>query len=48
MESQAFWSEIWSEEKYHNKDAEWLRELQEEANYPKQDNLVITTNLVSQ
>ena len=48
IESQAFWKNIWSEEKYHNKNAEWLRILQEDANYPKQDNLVITTDLVSQ
>ena len=47
IESQAFWSQIWSEEKHHNKDADWLRKLQEEVEYRKQEELIITTDLVS-
>jgi len=46
-ESQKFWSGIWSEEKEHNKDSEWLKILKEVSNFPKQEGLVITTEIVT-
>ena len=40
-ESRAFWSGIWSVEKEHNKEADWLSDLKEEMVKLEQQNVVI-------
>ena len=45
-ESRKFWCGIWNESKNHNQNAEWLEKLRTESNYQKQDNLIITKEMV--
>ena len=46
-EAKSFWSDIWSKEVKHNKDAEWLRKIREEQmNKFKQDKIEITVGKV--
>ena len=42
----AFWRDIWGNEKYHNKSAEWLKDLRAEKDSVQQENVVITKSLV--
>ena len=46
-QSRVFWSDMWSESKKHNRNAEWLKKLKEENKYQKQESLVITKDMVS-
>ena len=42
-EARSFWSEIWSKEVVHNKDAEWLEDFRQEMNnMPQQQRIEIT------
>ena len=45
-ESKTFWSDIWSERKGHEKEAEWLNELKEETAVVEQNNVIITAEKV--
>ena len=45
-ESRTFWSEIWSVEKEHNKEAKWLSDLKEEIVKLEQQNVVINEDKV--
>ena len=45
-ESKQFWGNIWDKEKEHNKAAEWLHDIKEEVNLNKQENIVITEQMV--
>ena len=40
-ESKVFWSEIWSAEKKHNQDADWLLEVKQEIGNMEQRNVVM-------
>ena len=42
-----FLSGIWSENKEHNRNVEWLKKLKEENNYQKQECLFIIKEMVS-
>ena len=42
----AFWRDIWGNEKYHNKSAEWLKDLRVEKDSVQQENVVITKSLI--
>ena len=46
-ESKRFWSDIWSKEKRHNNDAEWLDKLRQEKDVNNQNNISITRELVN-
>ena len=46
-QSQLFWSRKWSESKEKSRYAEWLKKLNNENNYQKQECLVITKEMVS-
>ena len=41
-ESKRFWGPIWSESVDHNRDAKWLKDLQNEVNVTKQEKIDIT------
>ena len=41
-EAKEFWESIWSIESTHHKDAEWLKKLKEEVEFPQQVDLSIT------
>ena len=41
-ESKIFWGPIWSESVDHNRDAKWLKDLQNEVNVTKQEKVDIT------
>ena len=42
-ESTEFWSKLWSEPVEHNRDSEWLKNVQEKLrDKPKQENIIIT------
>ena len=45
-ESRTFWSEIWSAEKEHNKEAKWMSDLKEEMVKLEQENEVINEDKV--
>ena len=47
-ESIRFWSNIWDNKVRHKKDAEWLRELRSSKNVTKQNDIRITTEMVTQ
>ena len=47
-ESQKFWSDIWSNEIEHKKDAEWLQELKQPNTSPKQAEIKITVRDVKE
>ena len=42
----AFWRDIWGNEKYHNKSAEWLKDLRAEKDSVHQENVVIIKSLI--
>ena len=42
----AFWRDIWGNEKYHNKSAEWLKDLRAKKDSVQQENVVITKSLI--
>ena len=44
-ESKQFWSNIWDNEKEHERNAEWLRKLRAEKDNMKQNNMNITTEM---
>ena len=41
-ESKKFWGDTWSESVDHNRDAKWLKDLQNEVNVKKQEKVHIT------
>ena len=45
-ESKQFWSNIWDNEKEHERNAEWLRELRAEKDNMKQSDINITTEMM--
>ena len=45
-EESRFWKEIWDNTKEHNKEVKWLKGLKREKSYVKQDNVVITIEMV--
>ena len=45
-ESRRFWKEIWDNTKEHNKEAKWLKDLKRCERDVKQDNVVITVEMV--
>ena len=45
-ESTQFWSNIWDNEKEHERNAEWLRELRAEKDNMKQCDINITTEMI--
>ena len=45
-ESKQFWSNIWDNEKEHERNAEWLRELRAEKDNMKQCDINITTEMI--
>ena len=47
-ESKQFWSDIWDNEKEHERSAEWLRELRAEKANMKQKNINITTGIIKE
>ena len=46
-ESKNLWGDIWSVEKKHNVDAEWLREVKQEIKVNRQEGMIITEVMVS-
>ena len=46
-ESKQFWSNIWDNEKEHERNAEWLRELRTEKDNTKQSDINITTEMIT-
>ena len=47
-ESKQFWSNIWDNEKEHERNAEWLRELRAEKDNMKQNDINITTEMIKE
>ena len=47
-EAKQLWESIWSLESTHDKDAEWLKKLKEETEFPQQAELCITIDTVTQ
>ena len=47
-ESKQFWSNIWNNEKEHERNAEWLRELRAEKDNMKQNDINITTEMIKE
>ena len=45
-ESEIFWSNIWSQEKLHESEAEWLKSLKGKKNDAHQEDLIISEDLV--
>ena len=45
-ESKQFWSNIWDNEKEHERNAKWLRELRAEKDNMKQRDINITTEMI--
>ena len=45
-ESKQFWSNIWVNEKEHERNAKWLRELRAEKDNMKQRDINITTEMI--
>lgn len=46
-ESRKFWSNIWSKNKEHNHKAEWLEKLRTECEYEKQEDIIITKEMIT-
>ena len=46
-ESQQFWRDIWGKEVLHNENAEWLKELKKERVEARQEDIVITAEMVT-
>ena len=46
-ESQHFWRDIWGKEVLHNENAEWLKELKKERVEARQEDIVITAEMVT-
>ena len=42
----AFWRDLWGNEKYHSKSAEWLKVLRAEQDSVQQENVVVTRNFI--
>ena len=47
-QSKQFWSNIWDNEKEHERNAEWFRELRAEKGNMKQNDINITTELIKE
>ena len=47
-ESKQFWSNIWDNEKEHERNAEWLMELRAEKGNMKQNDINITTEMIKE
>ena len=47
-ESKQFWSNIWDNEKEHERNAEWLRELRAEKDNMKLSDINITTEMIKE
>ena len=47
-ESKQFWSNIWDNEKEHERNVEWLRELRAEKDNMKQNYINITTEMIKE
>ena len=47
-ESKQFWSNIWDNEKEHERNAEWLRELRTEKDNMKRNDINITTEMIKE
>ena len=45
-ESKQFWSNMWDNEKEHERNAKWLRELRAEKDNMKQRDINITTEMI--
>ena len=45
-ESKQFWSNMWDNEKEHERNAKWLRELRAEKDNMKQKDINITTEMI--
>ena len=43
-----FWSNVWDNEKEHERNAEWLRELRAEKDNMKQNDINITTEIIKE
>ena len=46
-DSKRFWNGIWGEEKLHNTEADWLKEIRQETDTNTQDNFCITRAMVN-
>ena len=46
-ESQQFWRDIWGNEVLHNQNSEWLKELKKERAEARQEDIVITAEIVT-
>ena len=46
-ESKQFWSNIWDNEKEHERNAEWLRELRTKEDNMKQSDINIATEMIT-
>ena len=46
-ESQQFWRDIWGKEVLHNENAEWLKEMKKERVEARQEDIVITAEMVT-
>ena len=46
--SKQFWSNIWDNEKEHERNAEWLRKLRAEKDNMKQNDINITTEMIKE
>ena len=46
-ESQQFWRDIWGKDVVHNENAEWLKELRKERVEARQEDIVITAEMVT-
>ena len=47
-DSKEFWSNIWDNEKEHERNAEWVRELRAEKGNMKQNDINITTEMINE
>ena len=47
-ESKQFWSNIWDNQKEHERNAEWLRELKAEKDNMKQNDINITAEMIKE
>ena len=48
VQSKQFWSNIWDNEKEHERNAEWSRELRAEKDNMKQNDIDITTEMIKE
>ena len=47
-DSKQFWSNIWDNEKEHERNAQWLRELRAEKDNMKQNDINMTTEMIKE